>query len=156
MPLRSLVEALAGRFRGAHTDRPFQISFQGDPTVAVDRAMLKRALTNVLDNAHKYSPAGALIELRLQVEDGKSGPMAIVDVRDHGQGIDPAEVPHVFRAFFRADPSRRRETGGVGLGLTLSRRIVEAHGGTIDLESRQGEGTTVRIVLPAETPVRSD
>jgi signal transduction histidine kinase len=60
----------------------------------------------------------------------------------------------VFTAFFRADRCRRRETGGVGLGLTLAKRIVEAHGGTIELESRKGEGTTVRIVLPTAASPR--
>jgi signal transduction histidine kinase len=148
-PLGTVVDALVRRFRDAHADRPFQVSIECDPTVPVDRIMLKHALSNVLDNAHKYSPAGRPIELRLRVENGDGRHLAVVDVRDHGQGIDPDDVPHVFTPFFRADRSRRRETGGVGLGLTLARRIVEAHGGTIDLESRRGEGTRVRIILPA-------
>lgn len=145
MSLGSLVEALVRRFREAHAERAVQVRIEGDPTISIDRVMLKHALSNVLDNAHKYSQAGQPIEIGLRVEDGA----AVVDVRDRGHGVDPEDVPNVFMPFFRADRSRRRETGGVGLGLTLAKRIVEAHGGTIDLESRKGEGTTVRIVLPA-------
>jgi signal transduction histidine kinase len=146
-PLGGLVDALVRRFRDSHGQRAVELTIERDLKVPVDRVMLKHALSNVLDNAHKYSPAESPIELRVRVEE-RAG-RAVVDVHDHGPGIDPDDVPHVFTAFFRGDRSRRRETGGVGLGLTLAKRIVEAHGGTIDLESKRGEGTTVRIVLPA-------
>jgi two-component system, OmpR family, sensor kinase len=150
-PLGGLVEALVRRFRDSHTERTVHLAIERDPKVPVDRVMLKHALSNVLDNAHKYSPMECAIELSVRVEAGEGGDRAIVDVRDHGTGMDPDDVPHVFTAFFRGDRSRRRETGGVGLGLTLAKRIVEAHGGTIDLESRRGEGTVVRIALPARS-----
>jgi signal transduction histidine kinase len=71
-----------------------------------------------------------------------------IAVRDHGIGIAPEDQARLFTPFFRADRSRDRHTGGVGLGLTLSKRIVEAHGGRIDVESRRDEGTTVRVSLP--------
>jgi signal transduction histidine kinase len=127
-----------------------------DTTVSVDRVMFKHALSNVLDNAHKYSPVERPIDVALRLDDSADGPTAVVDVCDHGQGIDPADVPHVFTAFFRADRSRARGTGGVGLGLTLARRIVEAHAGTIELNSRPGEGTTVSIKLPVLAPAAAD
>ena len=72
-----------------------------------------------------------------------------LEVRDRGIGIDAADLPRVFTPFFRTDRSRARGTGGVGLGLALARRIAEAHGGTIAVESPPGEGTTFRVKLPA-------
>jgi signal transduction histidine kinase len=146
--LGSLVDGLVRRFREAHPDRVIRSTIEEDTTVALDRVMLKHAISNVLDNAHKYSPGGRPIEIELRIVQAADGPAAVVKVRDHGSGIDPADVPHVFTAFFRADRSRTRSTGGVGLGLTLARRIVEAHGGTIDLKSQPGKGTTVSIALP--------
>jgi two-component system OmpR family sensor kinase len=71
-----------------------------------------------------------------------------IAVTDRGQGIASADLPHVFTPFFRTDRSRARGTGGVGLGLTLARRIVDAHGGKIAIESRVNEGTRVTICVP--------
>lgn len=147
-PLAPLAQAMVRRFSEAHPERVLHSTIQGDPSAPIDRVMLKHALANVLDNAHKYSPPDGPIEFAVRVEDGQEGQIAVVEIRDHGRGIDPADVPHVFTAFFRADRSRSRGSGGVGLGLTLARRIIEAHGGSIDLESRVGDGTTVRILLP--------
>jgi two-component system OmpR family sensor kinase len=144
IPLRSIIEPLVRRFRSEHADRRVELSVEDDATVPVDRMMLKHAVSNVLDNAHKYSPKGQPIEITL----GACRDRVTVTVRDHGHGIGADDLPHVFTAFFRADRSRHRETGGVGLGLTLVKRIVEAHGGTIDLQSTKGDGTTVRIGLP--------
>jgi signal transduction histidine kinase len=72
----------------------------------------------------------------------------VVEVRDRGIGIDPQDLPRLFTPFFRTDRSRARGTGGTGLGLTLAKRIAEAHGGTISAESAPGEGTTFRVRLP--------
>jgi len=74
-----------------------------------------------------------------------------VSVRDQGMGVDPRDLPRLFTPFFRTDRSRARGTGGVGLGLALAKRIVEAHGGTITVESHPGLGTTVRFSVPAES-----
>ena len=73
----------------------------------------------------------------------------VIEVADRGFGIAPADVPRVFDPFFRADRSRARAKGGVGLGLALAKRVVEAHGGRIELRSRLDEGTTVTVTLPA-------
>ncbi|HVZ34052.1 MAG TPA: ATP-binding protein, partial [Polyangiaceae bacterium] len=67
---------------------------------------------------------------------------------DRGMGIEPSDLPHIFAPFFRADRSRTRKTGGVGMGLALVRRIVTAHGGSIDLTSAVGQGTEMQIRLP--------
>ncbi|MCK7580708.1 MAG: sensor histidine kinase [Chromatiales bacterium] len=73
---------------------------------------------------------------------------ATLTVRDHGTGIAPEHLPHLTEPFYRADPARRRETGGYGLGLYLCRVIAEAHGGMLAIESTPGRGTTVRVMLP--------
>lgn len=150
-PLASELKELVRRFREAHPDRDVRSTIEASVTVPIDRVMFKHAVSNVLDNAHKYSSRGCPIEVALRLDDAEGG-KAVVEVRDQGRGIDPADVPHVFTAFFRADRSRSRDTGGVGLGLTLARRIIEAHAGTIELKSRPGEGTTVTIKLPGGTP----
>jgi two-component system OmpR family sensor kinase len=80
----------------------------------------------------------------------QDGVAFLVTVRDEGIGVDPQDLPRLFTPFFRTDRSRARGSGGVGLGLALAKRIVEAHGGTIGVESQPGLGTTVRFSVPAE------
>jgi signal transduction histidine kinase len=149
--LRPLLEAMARRFAEQRDGRAVECTIEDDVTIAVDRVMLKHALLNLLDNAHKYSPSDRPIELR--VARPKEGAKVVITVKDHGQGVHPEDLAHVFTPFFRADRSRARATGGVGLGLTLARRIVEAHGGTIHMESNIGEGTAVVITLPLDASV---
>jgi two-component system OmpR family sensor kinase len=113
--------------------------------VHADPMLLRRVLDNLLENAHKYTPdPEAAIEL-VATRDGDS---VVYEVRDKGVGISAEDLPRVFTAFFRGERSRSRETGGVGLGLTLARRITEAHGGTIDVSSQVGVGTQVRVRVP--------
>ncbi|HMG54218.1 MAG TPA: sensor histidine kinase, partial [Kofleriaceae bacterium] len=99
-----------------------------------------------LENAHKYTPDAAS-PITLAV--GREGDAAVFEVRDRGVGIPADDLPRIFTAFFRGERSRSRETGGVGLGLTLARRIVEAHGGSIDATSTPNVGTAIRVTLPA-------
>jgi len=77
-----------------------------------------------------------------------AGDGVVFEVSDRGIGIPAEDLPRIFEPFFRSERSRSRGTGGVGLGLTLAKRIVEAHGGTIDVESEKALGTTVRATLP--------
>jgi len=102
-------------------------------------------LDNLLENAHKYSPEVAS-EISLSV--GEQANTACFEVRDRGMGISEDDLPRIFSAFFRGERSRSRGTGGVGLGLTLAKRIVEAHGGRIEVESVVGQGSTFRAYLP--------
>jgi signal transduction histidine kinase len=142
---RALVEKAATRFQGAHPERPFVLQIEGTlPPLDADPALLRRAILNLLDNAHKYSEPPTTVTLRARPQ----GSRLVVEVADRGIGIDPEDLPRVFEPFFRADRSRTRRTGGVGLGLALVRGIVLAHGGTIDIQSRVGEGTTVRLTVP--------
>ena len=74
----------------------------------------------------------------------------VATIEDRGCGIDPADLPHVFEPFYRADPARARETGGTGLGLAIADQVVRAHGGRIDVSSQPGAGSTFRILLPLQ------
>jgi signal transduction histidine kinase len=107
-----------------------------------DPDRLERIVVNLLTNALKYSPPGT--EVTISVEEGEGGPA--LAVRDRGPGIAPADLPHLFERFFRGD--RGCGGPGLGLGLFISRRLVEAHGGRIGVESRPGEGSTFRVELP--------
>jgi signal transduction histidine kinase len=144
VPPRALVEAAVVRFSRLHPGREVASRLEDVPDVQGEPALLARVLDNLLDNAARYSEPGSPIEVSLA---GDAAGIAIA-VRDHGIGIAPEDQARLFTPFFRADRSRDRHTGGVGLGLTLSKRIVEAHGGRIDVESRRDEGTTVRVSLP--------
>jgi signal transduction histidine kinase len=111
---------------------------------------LRRAVDNLLDNAVAYSEADKPVTLRVTL-----APATIeIEVEDHGMGIAAEHLPDVGRPFYRTDKSRARRTGGLGLGVSLSRRIVEAHGGTLTLESEVNVGTRARIRLPRSEDAR--
>lgn len=138
------------RFVARHPARPFTTRFEESlPNIEADPVLLRRVLDNLLENADKYSPdGGASIELLVAKEEGH----VRFEVRDHGMGIEASDLPHVFEAFFRAERSRSRGTGGVGLGLTLAKRIVEAHAGRIAVTSVKGLGTSVTARIPWQAP----
>jgi len=151
--VRELLERAAARFRSAHPGRPLVVELATElPVIDGDPVLLRRVIDNLLENAHKYtSRAEESVELHAAVVTDELS----IEVRDRGIGISPDDLPHVFRPFFRADRSRTRATGGLGLGLALARRIVEAHHGTIEMESRVGEGTRAHIHLPI-APAHAD
>ncbi len=111
--------------------------------VLADRQRLRQVLANLLTNAIKYSPDGSEVVLGVARADGE----AWVTVTDHGVGIQAEALPHVFDRFFRAEGAAERAQG-LGLGLYITRRIVEAHGGTIRAESELGRGSTFTVALP--------
>jgi len=146
--LGELCARAAARLQAAHPERPLVVAVAAElPAVEGDPVLLRRVLDNLLENAHRYAK-GSADEVELHTAPGARGSVRI-EIRDHGIGIAPEDLPHVFRPFFRADRSRNRATGGLGLGLALARRIVEAHHGTLALESRLGEGTRAVVLLPA-------
>jgi signal transduction histidine kinase len=108
-----------------------------------DAARLERVLGNLLDNAVKYSPGGTEITLTV----ARSGATAVVAVRDRGVGIPAGDLPRVFERFYRGSNVAGR-IGGTGLGLAGVKRIVEQHGGTIEVESVEGVGSTFTVRLP--------
>ena len=115
------------------------------PTVYADPDRVTQLLSNLVGNALKFTPAGGRVEVRVQPH----GEGALVSVVDTGEGIPADQLPHVFDRFFQVSSSRMASRHGAGLGLPIARGIVEAHGGTIWIESAQGRGTTVRFTLPA-------
>lgn len=142
----ALVEEVAGRFRADHPDRDLEARADcALPVLHGDASLLARLLQNLVDNAQKYSDAPAPIALEARAD----GAGVIFEVRDHGIGIAPEDLPRLFTPFFRTDRSRTRGTGGVGLGLALAKRVAVAHGGTIEVASAPGAGTTVRVLVPA-------
>lgn len=149
VPAGEIVAASADRQRARHAGRPLEVTTDDDlPAIHVDPVLFRRVIDNLLENAHKYTPdPDATIEL-VAWHDGAD---VVFEVRDRGIGIAPEDLPRIFTAFFRSERSRSRETGGVGLGLTLARRIVEAHGGTIEATSTINVGTSVRVTIPAST-----
>lgn len=119
------------------------VSCPADLTVLGDPKRLGQVIRNLLDNAAKHTETGA-VGVRCSAADGG----AAIEVSDTGAGIAADALPYVFERFYRADQSRERRTGGTGIGLTISRRIVEDHGGHIEAASLPGKGTTVRVWLP--------
>lgn len=114
--------------------------------LTVDPARIGQVLTNLLTNALRHSPAGAVVEVSARRE----GPDVVVAVADGGDGIAAAQLPHVFERFYRGDTARDRGSRGSGIGLTISKAIVEAHGGSIRAESPgPGRGTVVSFRLAA-------
>lgn len=114
----------------------------GLPTVMADANRLERILTNLLSNALKYSPPDTEVLVHAEQKGGE----VVLSVRDHGPGIPPEDLPHLFHRFYRARGARKTE--GVGLGLCITRRLVEAHRGRIWVESRVGKGSTFYVALP--------
>jgi len=118
-----------------------------DADAMVDRATLRQALINLLDNAIKYTETGGKIRLKTaKTPDGR----AIVEIIDNGPGIAGEHCEAIFDRFYRIEPGRSSETGGAGLGLAIVRHVVEINGGRVELESKLGQGSTFRIVLPAQ------
>ena len=113
-----------------------------------DPGRLGQAIRNLLTNAVNYTPAGGMVTVSVST----SGDEVEVRVSDTGPGIPEDQIPQVFERFYRVDRSRSRATGGTGLGLTIARRLVEAHGGRITLDSQVGEGASFSIVLPKSGP----
>jgi signal transduction histidine kinase len=106
---------------------------------------LQLVWTNLLENAVRYSPEGQPVEVEIARQNG--GPARVI-FQDHGPGIPSNDLPHIFKRFYRGDPSRTRATGGFGLGLAIAKALVEAYGGSITAESEVGKGTRMTVQLP--------
>jgi signal transduction histidine kinase len=119
------------------------------PLVSGDPEMLKQAIANLVSNAVQYTPRGGRISLTVEPRFRGGRSWATVTVADSGYGISQEELEHIFEAFYRGRAARVSEASGMGLGLTISRKVVETHGGTVDAQSLVGEGSTFTIWLPA-------
>jgi signal transduction histidine kinase len=131
-----------------------RITFEADcasVTLRIDQRAVKQVLLNLLDNAVKFSPAGGAVVI--EAEPTADGGMA-VRVSDHGIGIEPEVTSTLFEPFRQADASIGRRFGGTGLGLAISRKLMVLMGGTLEIDSTPGKGTTVRVMFPASRVVR--
>jgi two-component system sensor histidine kinase BaeS len=115
----------------------------GELLVRADERRLSQVLRNLLTNATRHTSHGSVT-----ISASGTGDEAVVTVTDTGEGIPAADLPHIFERFYRADSARAAKTGGAGLGLAISRTIVEDHGGTVFAESVEGKGATVGFTLP--------
>ncbi len=142
-----LLDKAAAKFKGMHSNRKLEMIVADElPEIMGDAVLVRRVIDNLLDNAHKYTPTSdSPIVLRAKRE----GEQAIIEVEDRGIGVDEADLGRLFEPFFRVDRSRTRSTGGLGLGLALARRVVDAHGGRIWFTSKVGEGTVAHVALPS-------
>ncbi len=140
--LGAVVQDAVGAISDEATQSGSPIDVRGEPVRGYwDRLRISQVVTNLLSNAVKYGSAKPV-----EVEFGLEGANAVLLVRDQGIGIDPADQPQIFERFERAVSSRNY--GGLGLGLYIVKRIVEAHGGTIRVDSRPGAGASFRVELP--------
>lgn len=115
----------------------------------INAPLLEQAVVNLLDNAIKYSHEGAPVE----VSAFASGNWILIEVRDHGQGIEAEHLPRLFERFYRSDKARSRAMGGTGLGLSIVKHVCTVHGGNVEVESRIGIGSTFRITLPLKDQI---
>jgi heavy metal sensor kinase len=122
----------------------FALDVADGVTVAADRLVLREAITNVVDNAIKYSGRDSIIAIRVQPE----GSDAALTVADEGPGVAPEHRERIFDRFFRLDEGRSRDSGGTGLGLAIARWAVEVNGGHISVAGRDTGGAIFRITLP--------
>jgi len=148
--VRPLVEEVADLHRAVTDQHHLKVSVPARPVVVRgDATRLVQVLTNLVSNAIKYSPGGGAVQVTLE----EAGGEAVISVADEGMGVPLEDRERIFEPFHRA---RRGESGqipGVGLGLSVSRRLVLAHGGRIEVEARKGGGSVFRVRLPLAAPV---
>jgi signal transduction histidine kinase len=146
IPPRVLLERLAAAYRRRADENDIAISIQAEPNapdVHVDQDRMAQVLGNLVDNALRYTAPGGRITLGARAE----GSVTLITVQDTGEGIPPQDLPHIFDRFYRGNSARSEDGGESGLGLAIAKAIVEAHGGTISVDSEIGVGTTFTIAL---------
>jgi PAS domain S-box-containing protein len=152
--IEALARKVAEAYRTQTTIHRIELDFpERLPLIWGDEERLRQVLTNLLGNAIKYSPDGGVIRVGgwAQYSTGENGPARVIlFVADQGIGIPQDELPHIFERFYRVDSSLRRSTMGAGLGLFLTKAIVEAHGGQIWARTESNKGTTFFVALPVE------
>jgi signal transduction histidine kinase len=146
---RTEVPALLDRIGQAYRAQQLPATYQTEvearlPAVNVDRDAMAQVVLNLLHNAVKYTGE----DKRIRVRARRAGRGVAIEVEDNGPGVRPQERKRIFDRFYRADDLLSRRTEGTGLGLAIAKKIVELHGGRIELDSKVGEGSTFRVVLP--------
>ena len=145
--LLTLSQEAADDLTAAAEQKNVTISVTGESTcVSGVRRLLYEVIYNLCDNGVKYNVEGGSVSVRVGTEDGK----AVVSVADTGIGIAPEHRERIFERFYRVDKSHSKASGGTGLGLSIVKHAVQYHHGTVELQSEEGNGTTIRILLPKE------
>jgi two-component system OmpR family sensor kinase len=146
-------ESALERLASVARERGVTIHFvsNGPMPMRADADDLELVWSNLLQNAIRFSPAGGNVQLRVRA----NGQRGYIEVEDEGPGIPQSELAHLFERFHRSDSSRARNTGGYGLGLAISKALIEAYGGTITPASRPGQGMRMVVEVPLENPAFS-
>jgi len=142
--LAAVARAAVDGARAIEPDRPIEIEAAEPVTVLGDEARLRQAADNLLANARVHTPSGAPVHVRVRSD----GTDAVLQVEDSGPGIPPGDAERIFERFYRADPSRSRELGGAGLGLSIVAAVAEAHGGGARVEPSAAGGARFEIRIP--------
>jgi len=154
MPVHVLLDEAVERVRALALAHGMPLRYDEpshDLAIECDPTKLLGAITNLLDNAIKYSEEGGTVELFTERLQGR----VVIVVRDHGIGIPSRDLERIFERFYRVDRARSRATGGTGLGLSIVRHVAQAHGGDVSVESTEGQGSTFRLALPLVAPIEA-
>jgi len=141
--LRGVIEEMRGQAEKKNLSLSLSPGIPADEKVYGDRDRLKQVMVNLIDNAIKYTEPGGSVVCAVR----RDGDRSVVQVQDTGCGIPSEHLPRIFERFYRVDRDRSRDVGGTGLGLAIVKHIVEAHGGTITVESSVGKGSTFAFTL---------
>jgi signal transduction histidine kinase len=150
-----LARQAAALFEILADEKSQRLEISGDANAEVegDSILLRQALVNIIHNAVKYSPIGETISIVVR-KDNRGA--VVVDIKDNGPGIPTEDQPRIFDRFYRVDKARWRESGGAGLGLSIAKWAVDAHGGTVSVQSAVNEGCMFRIRLPRTERAHAD
>jgi len=147
LDLGALVRRVAAQMEPSAPRHQISISAPQEPLVIVgDSIRLEQVFNNLLNNAIKYSPGGGKVEISIVVEKAH----ALITMRDEGLGIPAAALPHLFKRFYRANSPISQQIGGTGIGLYVVKEIVTNHGGTVEVSSTEGLGSSFTVYLPLE------
>ncbi|MFA1822190.1 sensor histidine kinase [Virgibacillus oceani] len=143
--LEGLIQNLADRLRPAYAEKDISllVNCPIDTVAYIDPERFQQVLLNILDNARKHSFTGS--QVTLEVNETKQ--YVQITITDNGEGIPKKDLPYIFDRLYRVEKSRSRKSGGTGLGLAIAKEIIESHGGTIEVQSELGKGTSVVISL---------
>lgn len=143
-----VIAAYQAQARQVNVSVQFQNDLQEDATLSLDRARMEQVVGNLISNALRHSPPGESVQLVLRKRD--TPPAILWEMKDSGEGIPQEALPHIFDRFYRADPARARRDGGSGLGLAIARKLIQAHGGTLEAENRAEGGALFRVSIPLD------
>ena len=143
--IQEIIKSLVINFEKQALDKNIQITKHLTSVIAnIDKDKISQCIINLLSNSIKYTEPGGAIEISL-LNDDKN---AYISIKDNGIGMESHHLKNIFKRFYRVDSSRARKTGGVGVGLTISKSIIEAHGGNLHVKSKLHEGSEFIIVIP--------